>query len=398
MVYETSGVASPLMSKISMQKKLSYRSLSIAQVLPELNSGGVERGTLEISKSAVKRGWNSWVISRKGRLVDELINDGGQHLDWSIGGKHPWTLRWLPRLMEFCRERRIDILHARSRMPAWVAYLAWRMMPVASRPVFVTTVHGLNSVNAYSRIMTRGERVIVVSKTTQAYVSTHYPRVDKKQMELIYRGVDDGAFPLDYKPDLAWTSRWYKDFPELKNAKILLLPGRISRRKGHLEFVDLMKILRSKIPNVVGVIVGGWDTRQKAYVDEIQSEIDRKGLKDAIIWCGHRSDMREVYAASDLVLSLSRKPESFGRTMLEALSMGVRCAGLDHGGVGEILGEMYPQGRLAMNGNAASWAESIQLLLDPQSPIPSSNTYPLETALNQELDCYEQWVSTRKIS
>jgi len=386
------------MSEISMQKKSSDKSLSIAQILPELNSGGVERGTLEISKSAVERGWNSWVISRKGRLVDELTKDGGQHLNWSIGGKHPWTLRWLPRLMEFCREHRIDILHARSRMPAWVAYLAWRMMPVTSRPVFVTTVHGLNSVNAYSRIMTRGERVIVVSKTAQAFVLKNYPRVDKKQMELIYRGVDDGAFPRDYKPDFAWTSRWHKDFPELKNSKILLLPGRISRRKGHLEFVDLMEILRSKIPNVVGVIVGGWDTKQKAYVDEIQSKIDRKGLKDSIIWGGHRSDMREVYAASNLVLSLSRKPESFGRTMLEALSMGVRCAGLDHGGVGEILGEMYPQGRLAMNGNAQSWAESIQLLLDPQSPIPLPNTYPLETALNQELDCYQQWVSTREIS
>ena len=355
-----------------MQKKVSDRSLSIAQILPELNSGGVERGTLEISKSAVERGWNSWVISRKGRLVDELTKDGGQHLDWSIGGKHPWTLRWLPRLMEFCREHRIDILHARSRMPAWVAYLAWRMMPVTSRPVFVTTVHGLNSVNAYSRIMTRGERVIVVSKTAQAYVLKNYPRVDKKQTELIYRGVDDGAFPRDYKPDLAWTSRWHKDFPELKNSKTLLLPGRISRRKGH--------------------------TKQNAYVDEIQSKIDRKGLKDAILWGGHRSDMREVYAASDLVLSLSRKPESFGRTMLEALSVGVRCAGLDHGGVGEILGEIYPQGRLSMNGNARSWAESIQVLLDPQSPIPLPNTYPLETALNQELDCYEQWVSTREIS
>jgi glycosyltransferase involved in cell wall biosynthesis len=373
----------------------SDKPLSIVQLLPELESGGVERGTLEISKSAVDRGWNSWVVSRKGRLVDELIADGGHHLDWGIGGKHPWTLRLIPRLMRFCRENRIDVLHARSRMPAWLAYLAWRMMPVASRPFFVTTVHGLNSVNAYSRIMTLGERVIVVSKTAQEYVLKNYPAVDEKRIELIYRGVDDQAFPADYKPDGAWTAQWEEDFPQLRNSKLLLLPGRISRRKGHSEFVDLVEKIRLKLPNVIGMIVGGWSAKQDAYVTEVKSKIDQKGLKDAILWAGHRSDMKEIYAASDLVLSLSRKPESFGRTIVEALSMGTRCAGLDHGGVGEILERMYPQGRLAMSGDAQSWAESIQPLLDSQSPKPSPNAFPLNTVLNQELDCYERWVSNR---
>jgi glycosyltransferase involved in cell wall biosynthesis len=386
----TRYISSPDMSNIA-----SDRPLSIVQLLPDLESGGVERGTLEISKSAVDRGWNSWVVSRKGRLVDELIADGGHHIDWGIGGKHPWTLRWVPRLMRFCRENRIDILHARSRMPAWVAYLAWRMMPPTARPFFVTTVHGLNSVNVYSRIMTRGERVIAVSKTAHEFVMKNYPDVDKKRIELIYRGVDDRAFPSGYKPDSAWMANWYNQFPQLRNSNLILLPGRISRRKGHSEFVDLVESLRVKLPNVVGMIIGGWGAKQNAYVNEIKSKIDQKGLKDAILWAGHRSDMKEIYAASDLVLSLSRKPESFGRTIVEALSMGVRCAGLDHGGVGEILERMYPQGRLEMSGDPRSWAESVQTLLSPPSPKPLPNAFPLDAVLNQELDCYERWISNR---
>lgn len=374
----------------------TQRPLSIAQLLPDLDSGGVERGTLEISQAAVQRGWHSWVLSKKGRLVDDLLKDGGRHLDWDIGGKHPWTLRWIPKLIRFCHENDIDILHARSRMPAWLAYMAWRMMPSKSRPVFVTTVHGLNSVNAYSRIMTRGERVITVSKTARAYVLKNYQGIDESRIKLIYRGVDDTTFPRGYQPSDAWFEKWHSSYSQLKNARLLLLPGRISRRKGHAEFVDLIARLREMDANVVGMLVGGWSAKQNGYVGEIKSEIAKKGLNKAVLWAGHRSDMKEIYAASDLVLSLSRKPESFGRTILEALSIGVRCAGLDHGGVGEILETMFPQGRLALSGNVQSWANDTFALLKPEAPVPRPNAFPLEKMLTQELDCYQRWVADRR--
>ncbi len=378
-----------------MPEKFVNHPLSIAQLLPCLESGGVERGTLEISQAAVQRGWNSWVISRQGSLIQKLQKQGGKHLDWEIGGKNPWTLRWIPSLIRFCRENRIDILHARSRMPAWLSFLAWRMMPAKSRPVFVTTVHGLNSVNPYSRIMIRGERVIVVSKTARDYVLHHYRGLDQSRLELIYRGVDESDFPIGFQPNSEWRARWYAEFPQLKGSRLMLLPGRISRRKGHSEFVDLVSRVQASQPDVIGMIVGGWGTKQSSYVDEIKSEIALKGLSNSVIWAGHRSDMREIYAVSDLVLSLSRKPESFGRTVLEALCMGVRCAGLDHGGVGEILSAMFPAGRLSIQGNESSWSETILDLLDPTAPRPLPNAYPLKKVLNHELDCYEVWAKSR---
>ena len=167
--------------------------ITVVQVLPALESGGVERGTLEVGKYLVEHGHRSIVISAGGRLVEQLQREGSEHVSWEIGRKSPLTLlRYIGRLRRFLRKEKVDILHVRSRMPAWVCYLAWKSMSPAKRPHLVTTVHGPYSVNRYGKVMSRGERVIAISNMIMDYVRTNYPEVAPEHIRLIPRGVEIG--------------------------------------------------------------------------------------------------------------------------------------------------------------------------------------------------------------
>jgi len=135
---------------------MAERALTVVQVLPALEGGGVERGTLEVARELVRRGHCSIVISAGGRMVDELLRDGSEHISWPIGVKSLFTLRFVPKLRRLFGERHVIFCMPDRVLPAWVAYLAWRGMDPATRPHFVTTVHGMYSVNRYSAIMTRG--------------------------------------------------------------------------------------------------------------------------------------------------------------------------------------------------------------------------------------------------
>ena len=139
--------------------------LTVLQVVPELEAGGVERGTLEVARELVRRGHRSLVISNGGRMVEQLQREGSTHIQCPIGRKSPLTLWQFGRMRRLLRDEHVDVVHARSRIPAWVTWLAWKSLPTTQRPHFVTTVHGLYSPNAYSQIMTRGEVVIAVSRT-----------------------------------------------------------------------------------------------------------------------------------------------------------------------------------------------------------------------------------------
>ena len=128
------------------------RKLTVLQLLPSLESGGVERGTLEVSRALVQAGHESRVISAGGRLVNELEQAGGKHITWDIGKKSLFTLRYIYRLGKYLKNNPVDIIHARSRLPAWIAYLAWKKINPSIRPRFITTVHGLYSVKKYKRL------------------------------------------------------------------------------------------------------------------------------------------------------------------------------------------------------------------------------------------------------
>ncbi len=366
--------------------------LTVVQMLPALESGGVERGTLEIGKFLAERGHRSIVISAGGRMVEQLVRDGSEHHTWKVGIKSPWTLRFVPRLRRFLSENRVDILHARSRMPAWVAWLAWQGMSPAHRPRFITTVHGLYSVNPYSAIMVRGERVIAVSRTVRSYILEHYPEVEPSRIELIFRGVDPEEFPFGYRPSASWSAAWRDQYPQLIGKRVLLLPGRITRLKGHEDFIRLMGWLKEEGLPAHGLVVGGAQPNKQAYLNELFRKVDSAGLRDDITFTGQRGDLKEIMASSDLVLSLSTKPESFGRTTLEALALGIPAAGYNHGGVGELLSQLFPVGCLPM-GNEEELRKRVgKLLLDVDRPA-TPNPFTLDLMLQSTLRLYEEVIA-----
>lgn len=338
------------------------KRLTVLQTLPALHSGGVERGTLEIARALVTAGHRSIVVSNGGRLVEQLVREGSEHITMPVHRKSLTSLFQIRPFRRLLQELKPDIVHARSRVPAWIAWLALRRMSPATRPRFVTTVHGLNSVSAYSAIMTKGEVVIAVSETVREYVLTHYPACDPARIKLIYRGVDPAEFPFRHQPSATWIAQWQQDYPQLAGKQVLALPGRITRLKGHETFLTLISALRTRGMPVHGLIVGGVEEKKRAYLAELKARVTDMGLTDEISFTGLRSDIREVFSQCQMVLSLSTQPETFGRTVLEALSLGTPVVAWDQGGVGEILRACHPEGAVTTNDIAALEQAVIEAL------------------------------------
>ena len=370
---------------------MSTRRLTVLQVLPALESGGVEKGTLEIAAALVENGHRSMVMSAGGRLVEQLRSAGSEHFDWPIGKKSLATLLLIGKLRKFFIEQQIDIVHVRSRLPAWIVYLAWKSMDPVNRPRFVTTVHGFNSVSWYSEIMIRGEKVIAVSNSVKQYVLENYLRAEADTITVIHRGIDRELYPYGYRPAESWVSDWYQQFPSLVEQKIVTLPGRITRLKGHEDFVKIIKTLVAKSYAVTGVIAGGAEEKKREYFESLQALIKNEGLDNHIIFTGHRSDLREIMAVSDVVLSLTQKPESFGRTTLEALSMGVPVCGYAHGGVKEQLDVLLPEGEVEP-GNVQAVSNTLSRWFDDPPGIVREHDFLLGNMLDETLKLYEELV------
>lgn len=366
------------------------RRLTVVQVLPAMESGGVERSTLEIADALVQAGHRAIVVSAGGRLVAKLNALGAEHVALDIGRKSPLTLlhvRALRRL--FTRD--VDIVHARSRLPAWLARLALHGMPAATRPRFVTTVHGLNSPSRYSAVMTSGECVICVSRTVRDYVLQHYPRTDPAKLRVVPRGIHPAAFPRAPSPDIAARMRIGAQYPTLAGrGPLLLLPGRGTRLKGHLDALRLVAKLRGNGIDARLWMPGSRQPGREAYLTELEKQAGDLGIAAQIALTAPTSAIAEAYAASDLVLQLSRKPEAFGRTVLEALSVGRPLLGWAHGGVGELLAQWQPQGAIDPFDEAALLQGALALLAHPPPPV----TMPDSLCAMQQatLACYEELI------
>ena len=381
-----------------MDGLVAMKPLKVLQLLPALDSGGVERGTLEIARALVAAGHESVVLSKGGRLVEPLQREGSRHLALELGRKSPLTFLHARNLRRLFEAERFDIVHARSRMPAWVAWLAWRGMPLATRPHFVTTVHGMHSVSRYSAIMCAGERVIAVSDTVRDHIRSHYPttrwpHLADDRITVIPRGIDPAEFPRDYQPSSEWLARFHAEFPQLGQRKVLTLPGRLTRLKGHHDFITLVGKLVAEGLDVVGLIVGGEDPKRPGYAREIRARVLAAGLTERIVSTGHRSDMREIYAISDCVLSLSSTPESFGRTVLEPLAMGRPVVGYAHGGVAEILAELFAHGAVAKGDIGAATLRADAVLKGKTPAVLPNTRFLLGEMQTSTLSLYEALTS-----
>lgn len=361
--------------------------LTVVQVLPALASGGVERGTLEVGQFLNQQGHRSIVISAGGRLVKTLTEQGSEHMQWPIGRKSLLTLCLIPKLRRFLLSQKVDIVHARSRLPAWICYLTLKTIPRAKRPRFVTTVHGPYSVNAYSAIMMKGEKVIVISEMIRDYVLRHY-RVNSDRLQLNYRGVDAAEFPYGYHPDETWLADWYQQFPQTRDKLLLCLPARITRWKGQQDFIELIAALGHRHPNVHGLIVGETKLGKAPYLQELTAQAADLGVQLQITFTGHRSDIRDIMAISQIVFSLSTQPEAFGRIPLEAISLGKPVIAYNHGGVSEQLSRMLPDGLVPVADKSALTNTCLQWL-QALPEVPMRHDFTLQRMLENTINIYQ---------
>jgi glycosyltransferase involved in cell wall biosynthesis len=369
--------------------------LTVVQLLPALESGGVERSTLEIAQALVGVGHRAIVVSAGGRLVPRLQAMGAEHVPLDIGRKSLLTLRHVRTLRALLARERAAIVHARSRLPAWIGVLALRGMAPASRPRLVTTVHGLNSPSRYSAVMARGERVICVSRSVREYVLRHYPDTDASKLRVIPRGIDTTAFPRVAHPDAAaraWAAGLH---PALAGeGPLLLLPGRGTRLKGHADALALLARLRGDGLDARLWLPGAREPGREQYIAELEQEAQSGGFADAVAFTPATDEIARAYAASDLVLQVSRKPESFGRTVLEALSVGRSVLGWRHGGVGELLDELQPVGAVAPFDAVQLHRVASELLAHPSSP-PATIPYTLSAMQEATLAVYAELIDER---
>ena len=343
--------------------------MKVLQVLPSLQSGGVERGTLELAQYLSAEGHESWVMSAGGSMVKQLEQEGSQHIEWDLGKKSPFTFLQVTKVRAWLRAQSFDVIHLRSRMPAWVVYLAWKGLPGESRPRLVSTVHGLYSVSAYSKIMCVGERVIAVSRAAKTYISHNYPSVDLGKVRTIPRGIDPAEYHNRYTPSSDWCESWRREYPELVGKTIITLPGRLTRLKGHTDFLaTLVELKRQGVEKAHGLVVGGIDPKRKAYYDALQQQVLDLGLQADITFTGARSDLRDIMAVSDVCVSFSTQPESFGRTVLEALALGRPVVAYDHGGVSEIMETLFPKGLVPLCDQAAAVKALMRVLASGSKP------------------------------
>ena len=357
-------------------------SLTVLQILPALNMGGVERGTVEFALYLKEHGHRPVVISGGGYQVKTIETAGIEHIQLPVGKKSPLTFRHVPILRKIFRNDRVDIVHARSRLPAWLVYFALRKK--TRPPYFITTLHGLHSVSRYSSVMARGDAVIAVSDTAADYLQQHFADYLSSPPQVIYRGVDLEQFNYGHTTDCGWKTDIESRFPMLRNSQKLLLPGRLTAVKG---FEHIMPWLQQSQDNQYLLVTA--EPNQSDYCQRINTELKQKALSDKVIWIGRQDSMADLYAYADLTLSVNRQPESFGRTVLESLTVGTPVVGYDHGGVGEILATLFPTGRVPVSDRRAL-VERINTMLHNPPAVKQQNQFSNQQQFEQTMDVYQQ--------
>ena len=351
----------------------------------------MERGTIEIAGYLKALGHESIVISEGGPLVRELTALGVVHVYRSVGTKSLRALVGLWQLRKYFNDTRPDIVHSRSRLPGWLCYLAIKSLSKKVRPRFVTSVHGLHSVSWYSAIITKGECIEAVSSAAQNYVLDNYRKVDRSRIRLIHRGVDSTEFSPNFEPNPDWTQKWtsWCKENETNGSPIVAIVGRISRLKGHNDFLRVIELLHEQNIRATGLIIGGESEEHKELLRELQERVaNSDALSTSVFFLGQRSDVRELMTVCDVVVSFSSTPEAFGRTVLEALTLGVPVVGYAHGGVDELLKLLFPMGVVPV-GDIHAAADRIRDLLTRKHPIePHSMT--LQAMREKTIAMYEE--------
>ncbi len=324
----------------------------ILQVIPELSAGGAERTVIEMAEAVTLGGGRALVLSKGGRLEDELTAVGGELIRFPAKTKNPAAILFNAALVaRIIRERGISLVHARSRAPAWTSFLAARR----TKRCFVTTYHGIynqkGSVKAfYNSVMARGDAVICNSQYTARIVCERHPNAVHR-VGVIYRGVDPDQFdPAAVTSDRVRALR--EAWGVAPGKRIVLLPARLTRWKGHQTLVEAAAHLHMKgeCPDAVFVLAGDEQGRS-GFKAELQSSISSRGLEGRVVIAGHCYDMPAAYKAASVTVLPSLEAEAFGRAAVEAQAMGCPVIASNIGAFPETIAP--EPGLLAPVGNAA---------------------------------------------
>lgn len=331
--------------------------MRVLQILPALEAGGVERTTVDIVEALTSRGHVAHVLSAGGRLEKEIEEFGGQLHTSPVGSKNILTvIARILQIRKLIKENDINIVHARSRAPAWPAYFAAKL----TRTPFVTTYHGIyNAKNGlkrfYNSIMARGDAVIANSTYTRDHIVKVH-RLKSDRITVIHRGVDMKVFdPAKVSHDAVLDQRRLWGGP---HDKFIVLPGRLTRWKGQLDALDAI----ANLPKSCRLILVGDAQGRDNYVSEIKERIKALELGDRVTIEGHRSDMPLIYASAHVVMSASNEPEAFGRVAAEAQAMGRPVVATALGGALETV-EDGKTGWLVPVGDSDAMAKAIKRAL-----------------------------------
>jgi glycosyltransferase involved in cell wall biosynthesis len=313
--------------------------LTVLQVVPELGTGGAERTTIEVAEAIVKSGGRALVWSGGGRLLPELAEVGGEHFIGEAASKNPFKVFITnpTRLQEIVTREKVDLIHARSRAPAWSALIAAQRCKVP----FVTTYHGIYNAKSalkrwYNGVMVRGDAVIANSNYTKAHlIEQHGTNADKVQV--IYRGVDVAAFdPSAVKSErtAALAKRWGLSIPSIHPR--IILPARLTEWKGQAILLAALGILKRAGCSFEAILVGDSQGRE-TYVAGLQAQIAEEDLSGLVRIVGHCNDMPAAFSLCDIAVTPSTEAEAFGRTAAEAQAMGLPIIASDLGGARETV-------------------------------------------------------------
>ena len=348
----------------------SLHGATILQVLPALGTGGVERGTLEMTEAITRAGGKAIVASAGGALSAQIRRAGAEMITLPLNRKNPFAIwRNAAKLTALIRSRRIDIVHARSRAPAWSAWLACKRTGTR----FLTTYHGVYSENfpgkrAYNAVMIKGALVIAISRHVAQTIRGRY-QIPANRIRIIHRGADLALFDPDNVSGerLAQLAERWRLPPERR--PVILLPARLTRWKGAEVLVRALARLQNR---EAFVVLAGPEQGNGAFSRSLVILAGQLGVSDRLRLVGNCDDMQAAYQLSDVVVAPSLEPEPFGRTVVEAQAMGRIVVASANGGAAETI-EHGVTGFLVPPGDVAQLADAIDYVL--QMPQEASRAF-----------------------
>lgn len=376
----------------------AYTQPTIMQVIPELGPGGAEQGCIDVADALVKAGAQAIVVSNGGSRVHELARIGAVHIDLPVHSKNPLVMyKNVSRLHALISRYNVQVVHVRSRAPAWSV---WRAIQNTNAR-FLTTCHAPYNFKSdmkkvYNSIMAKGELIIAISDYVADYIRDNF-HVHNQRIRLIPRGVALEKFhPTAVTPGrmIALSKDWR--IPD--GANIIMLPGRLTRWKGHHLFIEALARLENR--NIFGVIIGS-DQGRTEYRKELEEIISQKGLGGQMRLVDHCNDMPAAYMLASVVVSASIEPEGFGRVPVEAQAMGRPVIATDHGGARETIlrgqtGWLVPPGDIEALARSITEAMSLtatqRAVLATRAMSHVAAHFTKEQMMQKTLDVYAELI------